>query len=91
MNRPPPLFIELQLPRRFILEVQTAGGGWIDHGVYDAEVFVRVEDGSYVCAGYGWSPTYLRCISRDRDVITVLDGDGDAFRYRIVAVDQAGV
>jgi hypothetical protein len=91
MNRPPPLFIELQLPRRFILEVQTADGGWIDHGIYDAEVFIRIEDGSYVCAGYGGSPTYLRCISRDRDVITVLDGAGDPFRYRIVAVNPACV
>lgn len=72
------------MPEHFILEVPTEEGSWIDYGRYAAENFSRMEDGSYVCAGHGGSPIYLRCLARRGDEIDVVDGSGDAFTYRLI-------
>jgi hypothetical protein len=66
-------FVELSLPDRFILEVPV-GDGWIEHGRYEADAFQRQPDGSYLCAGHGGSPTYLRC------VLVRSDGGHQTFR-----------
>lgn len=70
------------MPETFILEVQT-DNGWIDWGWYRAGDFERLEDGSYVCAGLGGSPTWIRCIGRRDDSLDVVDGAGDRYRYRL--------
>ena len=86
-----PRFLDVELPARFVLQVERQRGGWVEHGIYDASGFARNDDGSYVCAGHGLSPTFLRCVKREGDVITVPDGAGQPFRYRIVAADQPPV
>jgi hypothetical protein len=53
----------------------------VDNGPYEKATFVRVEDGSYVSQGPG-SPVFLRCVARDGDWYTVVDGAGARFEYR---------
>ena len=66
------------MPKRFVLEVATRGGGWIDHGLFERDSFMRLQDGSYLCAGQGGSPMYLRCVGQHADVLEVPDGGGGA-------------
>ena len=80
----PERFLEINLPAEFVLEVPAADGGWIDHGLYRADLFGRDDDGTYVCAGYGGSPLFLRCVRQEGDLIDVLDGTGARFTYRLV-------
>ena len=68
---------------RFVLEVLTAAGDWIDWGLYDADDFVRGEDGAYLCQGEG-SPLWLRCRRQDGNILYVVDGGGDPYVYRMV-------
>lgn len=51
-------FLPLELPERFILEVQDGKGGWMDHGFYEADKFARLEDGTRACTGWGGSPLF---------------------------------
>jgi len=61
-----PKFIDITMPDQFVLEVPTEQGGWIDHGLFRASDFDRLDDGAYLCAGHGGSPVYLRCLRTTR-------------------------
>lgn len=50
-------------------------------------MFSRVPDGTYVCSGWGGSPLFLRCLRQDDSVVYVMDGQGQPFTYRLVAVE----
>jgi hypothetical protein len=76
-------FIDIAMPTAFVLEVQSEDGGWIDYGLYRPEMFGRLPDGSYVCAGHGGSPLFLRCLRQEGDVVDVVDGGGEPFAYRL--------
>ncbi len=80
-----PKFIDIAMPERFVLEVPTYEGGWIDHGLFRAADFDRLDDGAYLCAGHGGSPLYLRCLEQRGHELDVLDGQDDAYTYRLVA------
>ena len=61
-----PKFIDITMPDQFVLEVPTEQGSWIDHGLFRASDFDRLDDGAYLCAGHGGSPVYLRCLRTTR-------------------------
>jgi hypothetical protein len=82
-------YLAFDLPDEFVLEHETRDGGWIDHGRYNARDFQRLDDGAYVCSA-GGSPTWLRCLRRDGDVLTVADGAGRPYRARIVPFPGGG-
>jgi hypothetical protein len=77
-------FLNIRLPEEFVLEVETKDGRWIDWGLFRRDLFQRLEDGTYVCAGHGWSPLFLRCLEQRGDLIDVVDGTGKRFTYRLV-------
>ena len=82
-----PRYLNVNLPSEFLVEVPARGGAvWLVHGHYARDMFSRIEDGSYVCAGYGGSPFYIRCIAHDGAVLTLVDGAGRNFRIRVRAV-----
>ena len=85
-------FRDLDLPARFDLEVpyDESPTGWIvDVGSLTPDLFDRLEDGSYLCAGYGGRPIYLRVVEvLDGGVIRCVDGGGEAFVYRIAQAAQ---
>ncbi len=78
-----PKFIDIAMPERFVLEVPAEEGGWIDHGLFRAADFDRLDDGAYLCAGHGGSPVYLRCLEQRGNDLDVLDGDSNVFTYRV--------
>ena len=80
-----PKFIDITMPDQFVLEVPTDEGGWIDHGLFRAADFDRLDDGAYLCAGHGGSPLYLRCLEQRGHELDVLDGGNNLFTYRLVA------
>jgi hypothetical protein len=77
-------FRAIQLPEQFGLEALTSDGAWIEFGRYAGDMFSRLEDGSYVCAGWGASPLFLRVVRQDGVVLYVLDGGGQPYAYRFV-------
>lgn len=79
-------FVAITMPERFVLEVEQNNGTLVDHGVYRADDFTRTYDGSYVNAGHGGSPIWLRCIRQRGAWIVCLDGSGARIRYRLRAV-----
>ena len=80
----------LELPERFILEVQDGKFGWMDHGLLEADKFALQEDGTLACTGRGGSPLFPRCIHQQGNVIDVLDGGGDQYTYRLVPFPGGG-
>lgn len=84
------VFLRLQLPECFVLEVSDGCGGWVDHGLYRADAFIEHEDGTLSCVPESGSPLYLRAIRRDGAVIDVLDGGGARFSYRLVPFPGGG-
>jgi hypothetical protein len=80
-------FLEVEMPARFVLEVETSSGSWIDYGLFAAETFARLEDGAYVCAGHGGSPLLLRCVAESDGVLECLDGAGQPVRYRLAPAE----
>lgn len=81
----PPRFLDLRLPDRFRVDVCDERR-WVDVGIFDATSLGRLDDGSYVCSGWGGSPLFLRCIEAHDDELVCLDGSGAALAYRIVAL-----
>src|SRR5713101_182120 len=81
---PPHRYLDVDLPERFVLEVQDGEGGWVDYGLYHADRLVRCDDGSYFCQPGAGSPIYLRCLDQHGDVIHVVDGVGEHFLYELV-------
>jgi len=79
-------FLDVELPPYFAIDVPDDSGGWETHGTYPRHLFDRLEDGTYVCSGHGGSPLFLRVIHQDGDLLTVLDGMGDEYLYKIVAL-----
>lgn len=41
------------MPEAFELETPTESGEWIVWGGYEAWMFDRLDDGTYICAGHG--------------------------------------
>lgn len=78
------------MPDRFVLECLTRDGSWIDFGAFESSLFERGDDGTYVCAGHGGSPIFIRCVRQDGSVIYVLDGRGQPFTYRLVPLSTSG-
>ncbi len=62
----------------------------MDHGLYEADKFARLEDGTLACTGWGGSPLFLRYIRQEDNVIDVLDGGGDQYTYRLVPFPGGG-
>jgi hypothetical protein len=81
-----PTFIDIDMPEAFELETPTESGEWIVWGGYEAWMFDRLDDGTYVCAGHGGSPLFLRCLRQRGAVIDVIDGTGTSFTYRLTPV-----
>lgn len=52
-------------------------------GFFGRHHFERLEDGTYVCGGYGASPTFIRCLAHHDEGIEVVDGTGERFTYRL--------
>ncbi len=90
MSDAPGRFLDLEMPAWFDLEVPLRGrrGEWIvDVGALSPGLFDRLDDGTYLCAGHGAHPIYLRVVEKlDGGVIRCLDGGGEAFRYRLKPV-----
>jgi len=82
-------FLDIDMPDAFELETPTEEGDWVVWGRYEASMFGRLEDGTYVCAGHGGSPLFLRCLRQDGAALEVVDGGGEHYRYRLrpVALD----
>jgi len=83
------MFLDVEMPTFFRLDVQLADGSWIDDRFCDRRNFERQPDGSYVCVGIG-SPVFLRCVERDDDVLVCVDGGGRRSRYRLVPMNSDG-
>lgn len=83
-------FAKVEMPERFVLEFLTGTGEWMDWGLFDAALFEREADGSYVCIGHGGSPLILRCLRQEGPVLYVIDGAGDPFTYRLVPFPGGG-
>ncbi len=81
-------YLDLDLPPLFALEIGPAGEEW---GLFAADWFGREDDGSYVCAGHGGSPVYLRAVARDGQRFTHVDGGGRKHAYRLRIVDPSQV
>ena len=83
-------FHDLEMPDMFDLEVpyDESPTGWIlDVGALTPDLFDRFDDGTYLCAGYGGHPIYLRVVEKqDGGVIKCVDGGGEPFLYRISAL-----
>jgi len=78
------MFLSIEIPDSFVLECRTGDGGWAVHGAYGSSDFQRLPDGTYVCAGHGGSPLFLRSVRQDGQVLQVVDGGGREFTYRLV-------
>ena len=87
MSGQPGRFLDLAMPARFDLEVpyDESPSGWIvDVGSLTPEMFDRLDDGSYLCAGYGGRPLYLRVVELlEGGVIRCVDGGGEGFVWRV--------
>ena len=79
-----PKFIDMTMPDQFVLEVPTEQGGWIDHGLFRASDFDRLDDGAYLCAGHGGSPVYLRGLEQRGPELDVSDGANNVCTYRLI-------
>jgi hypothetical protein len=78
-------YLEVEMPRRFILEFQTDDGDWMDWGAYPRRLFERKADGSYIC-GADASPVLIRCIAHHDGWFEHVDGWGNVHRYRLVPI-----
>ena len=80
-------FHDLEMPDMFDLEVpyDESPTCWIpDVGALTPDLFDRLDDGTYLCAGHGAHPIYLRVVEKqDGGVIKCVDGGGEAFLYRL--------
>lgn len=82
------VFLVLDLPATFCLEVfDAAAKAWFDCGWLDRDWLLREADGSYVCAGHGGSPLFLRCVEREGDMLLCLDGGGYTVIYKLLPAD----
>lgn len=77
------MFLGIDMPRRFVLEVLTGDGEWIEHGRFDAASFAREPDGTYISAIGEGSPMHLRCLRQEGSVVHVVDGGGEPYTYRL--------
>jgi len=84
------VFLDVEMPPRFVLECLTPDGSWIDWGLYEAATFDREADGTYVSATGVGSPMFIRCLRQDGSVVYVVDGAGEPFTYRLVAFPGGG-
>jgi hypothetical protein len=76
-------YVALELPTRFALSSLGDDGAWTAWGEFRAADFSRLDDGSYLCSGYGGSPVYLRCTRQEGSVIECIDGGGELHTYRL--------
>ncbi|MGH2974104.1 MAG: hypothetical protein ACRDLL_04450 [Solirubrobacterales bacterium] len=79
-----PRYLEVEMPKRFILEFRTEDGGWMDWGAYPRRLFARQPDGSYVCSGHS-STVWIRCVAVHDGWFEHADIDGEVtHHYRLV-------
>ncbi len=76
-------YVDLELPEEFAIDVPSKEGAWVEFASFRRDLFARLSDGSYLCAGHGGSPFYLRCLARHGSLLVVLDGAAERFVYRI--------
>jgi hypothetical protein len=79
-------FLDIDMPDEFVLEIRADDGQWIEHAFYSSDLFGRNDDGTYVCAGQGGSPMFLRCVRQRGQYIDVLDGGGFGYTYRLIPI-----
>lgn len=83
-------YLDVEFPAVFDLEVPLGDGSseWVvDVGSLRPDMFDRLDDGTYLCAGYGGRPLYMRVVEQfDDGRIKCVDGGGEPFLWRIRAV-----
>lgn len=82
-------YLDLDLPERFMLQFRTQGGDWMEEAVCLAAHANRLEDGSYAIGTDG-TGIMIRCVEKHRDHIVHVDGTGERFEYRLLAVEPDG-
>lgn len=60
------------MPERFLLQVLSEDGDWVDEAICLARRFERLADGSYICSEFS-SGLWIRCIERHQDRIVHVD------------------
>ncbi len=78
-------YLPVEMPERFALEFQDDDGDWMVEAVCLANMFDRLDDGSYIWSHFG-SGLWIRCVEKHDDHFVHVDGGGDRFRYRLVAL-----
>ena len=77
-------FVDIVMPERFILEYRSDDGSWTDWGLYFADSFMRLPDGSYTTDHSNGSPVHLRCVRQRELEIEVIVGTSERDTYRLV-------
>lgn len=75
-------FLDVEMPEWFVLEVKE-DGRWLDIGFFAPYQFERLDDGTYVCGGWGASTTYIRCLAYRDEGIEHVDGGRPRWLYRL--------
>lgn len=90
-DRPPaaPRYLDLEIPHRFMLQIRTRAGTWLEEAVSTAERTHRLEDGSYT-VGTGGVGIMFRCIEGTADGFVHVDGGGRRFDYRLLPIKPDG-
>lgn len=78
-------FLEVDMPERFELQFLHEDGTWWGEAICLRRRFERLEDGSYICSEFS-SGLWIRCVEQHPDHFIHVDGGGERFRYRLVAL-----
>jgi predicted RNase H-like nuclease len=83
-------YLPVDMPACFVLEFRNSDGTWMDEALrLKPQDFSENGDGSYLYSG-GASGLWIRAINISAaGVITHVDGGGDLFRYRLVALPDS--
>jgi hypothetical protein len=87
MVQPPGRYLDVEMPKRFALQLQGSDGAWLDDAVCLQREFERLPDGSYICSAFG-SATWIRCVGHREDGFDHVDGGGQLSRYRLVELPE---
>lgn len=82
-------FLDLDLPERFMLQVRTSAGEWLEEAVCLSANAGRLDDGSYAI-GTGGVGIMLRCVEKHADHFVHVDGGGRRFQYRLLPIEGDG-
>ena len=78
-------YLEVKMPKRFLLQFQLEDGSWMDEAVCLRRRFERLDNGSYLCWEFS-SGLWIRCIADHGDHFEHVDGGGNVHRYRLLPV-----